>query len=62
MKFKVGVEYRVWGTVTVEADSKEDLMKKLNDRDFVRDMELPDTPEYVEDSYEVDLESVDSLN
>lgn len=59
-KYKVPVVFMSWGLVEVEAENKQDLLKKLNDADFVNEeMPLPDDPEYVEDSFEVDFESLD---
>ena len=61
-EFKVSVSYQVYGTVTVEAENLEDLKGKLQDSDFVADMPLPDEPNYVDDSYEVDIEITEDLN
>lgn len=55
--FKVPVLYQVWGLVEVEAESKEALLQNLSDPEFIRNMSLPDEPEYVEDSFEIDTES-----
>lgn len=58
--YKVPVVYQSWGLVEVEAANKEDLLKKLNSPEYVMEkMPLPDNPEYVEDSFEIDFESLD---
>lgn len=58
-QFKVPVLFMSWGLVEVEAKNKEDLLKKLNDSEFVNEMSLPDDSDYVEDSFEVDFESLE---
>lgn len=59
-KYKVPVLFMSWGLVEVEAEDKEDLLKKLKDPDFVNEeMPLPDDQDYVEDSYEIDFDSLD---
>lgn len=55
--FKVPVLYQAWGVVEVEAESKETLLKDLENPDFIRAMSLPNEPEYVEDSFEIDTDS-----
>lgn len=57
--YSIPVSYEVYGRVEVEAKDKKDLMEKLKDYQFVSDMPLPDHPEYVDGSYEVDLYIVD---
>lgn len=56
-KFKVPVLYQMWGLAEVEAESKEALLKNLEEKDFLSKMPLPTEPEYVDDSYEIDKES-----
>lgn len=56
IKYNVPVIYSVSGTVEVEANDREDLLRKLKTRLFVNDMPLPDHPEYVDDSYEPETE------
>lgn len=53
-EFKVAVTYSNWGIVTVEAKDMDELKEKLKDREFIDEMPLPDEPEYVECSYEID--------
>lgn len=60
--FKIPVSYSVWGIVEVEAKNEEELLLKLKDCSFVSEMPLPYHPEYVEDSYEIDFESIDCHN
>lgn len=55
--FDVWVEYKVYGKVEVSAKSEEDLWLKLNNKDFIQDMPLPDMPDYLEDSYVIDYEA-----
>ena len=56
--FKVPVQYSVYGTVDIEAESYNDLLEKLNNKNFISNMDLPDNPQYVEDSYEIDYEEL----
>ena len=60
--FVVPVTYQSWGTVEIEADTMEELLEKLKDKGFVDKMALPLEPEYVDDSYIIDFEGIDSLN
>lgn len=57
--FKLPVTYRVFGYVEVEGDSLEEAVDyfKANKRDI----ELPFDPEYVEDSFELDTEDMETL-
>lgn len=57
--YKVPVVFTSWGLVEVEAENKEDLLRKLNDYDYVCEMPLPDEPEYVEESFEIDFDALD---
>lgn len=54
--YSIPVIYQSYGRVIIEAESLEDVIKKINDPDFIADMELPLNPEYVEDSYQIDLQ------
>ena len=56
MKFSVPVIYQVWGRVEIEAESVEDARKKLADPNFVDKMDIPLDPEYIDDSYQVDVD------
>lgn len=58
MEFSIPVAYEVWGRVTVNAKDQHDLVKKLRSKNFIADMELPDDPDYVEDSYVIDTEGI----
>ena len=51
-KFKVGVTYRVWGTVDVEADTLEQAIEYA--KNHKNNIELPVNTEYIEDSFEID--------
>lgn len=62
MIFKVPVTYEVYGVVEVEAESIDDLMKKLDDTDFVNEMPLPDNPDYVDGTYSIDKDTLEVLN
>lgn len=57
--YTVPVVYESWGTVEVEAKDRDDLLMKLKDNDFVDGMSLPIEPEYVDDSYEIDFDSLE---
>ena len=57
--FKIPVEYKVWGLVEVQADSLEEAFTyAINNID---ELELPDRPEYVEDSYEIAADNIHDL-
>jgi hypothetical protein len=53
MIFKIPVSYQMYGHVTVEADSLEYAIEK------VEDGPLPTDSSYVEGSFEVDREAID---
>lgn len=59
--FKVPVSYEVYGYVEVEAKDLDDLKEKLNNDEFVSNMPLPDNPEYVDSSYEVNMDVLEDL-
>lgn len=50
----VPVTYQMFGRTEIIVDSLEKAVDKLNDEDYLDEMKLPDEPEYVEASYEVD--------
>lgn len=57
--FKIPVEYKVWGTVEVEAETMEEALEYA--RNNIDTLELPDEPEYVDDSYVIAVEDVEEL-
>lgn len=61
-KYLIPVTYQSWGTVEVEAKDRDELFRKLNDRDFVDKMALPIESDYVDDSYAIDFEGIDILD
>lgn len=58
MEFSIPVAYEMWGRVKVQAKDERDLAKKLRSKNFIAEMPLPDDPDYVEDSYEIDTEGI----
>lgn len=58
--YKVPVTYLSWGLVNVEAESKEDLMNLLKSKSYIDTMPVPVDGEYVDDSYEIDFDSLDT--
>ena len=58
--YKVPVVYQVWGLVEVEAENRADLERKLKDEEFVQEMPLADDPDYIDESYEIDWEGLES--
>lgn len=61
-QYVVPVTYESWGKVIVEAKDKKELLEKLNNGDFIHEMSLPLEPEYIDDSYEIDFDSLDGFN
>lgn len=57
--FKIPVEYKVWGTVEVEAETMEEALEYA--RNNIDTLELPDEPEYVDDSYVIAVKDVEEL-
>ena len=55
-KYQIPVTYKSWGLVEIEADSLEEATE------LSLKGSLPIEPEYIEDSLEVDRESVFYLN
>jgi len=52
----------VWGRVEVKHRDDADLMQKLQDPVFVDNMPLPETSDYIEDSYEIDFEGLEEFD
>ena len=50
--YKIGVVWQMYGTVEVEANNLEDAIHILHSTD----VPLPDNGEYIEGSFEVDVE------
>lgn len=61
-EFIVPVLFTSSGFVTVKAESLEDLYEKLGDVRFVDNLPLPTEPEYVEDSYQIDFDGIETYN
>lgn len=57
--YKIPVEYKVWGLVEVEAESMQEALEYAKEN--VSMLELPDEPEYIEDSYEIVAETIEDL-
>ena len=55
-EFEVPVCYSVTGRVTIKAESVEDARRKLASFEFVNEMPLPEVTDYLEDSFEIDME------
>lgn len=53
--YEVPVTFQMRGTIHVKARSPQSLLKKLNNPDFVYNLELPDEWDYVDDSLEIDF-------
>lgn len=60
--FRIPVNYSVWGIIEVSAETLEDAIKYS--RNNIHELPLPERPEYIEDSYEVeeDDETIRSHN
>lgn len=56
---RVPVTYLSFGEVELTFDSIKEMKEQLRDKEFISEMELPETDIYVEDSYEVDIEEVE---
>lgn len=55
--YKIGVVWQMYGSVEVEANSLEEAVCSYNDRRyFDGGVSLPDNGEYLEGSFEVDVE------
>lgn len=57
----VPVFYAVSNIVKVEVDSLDELNKLINDREFVSQLPLGDTPDYLEDSYQIDKDFLQEI-
>lgn len=55
-EFEVLVCYSVTGRVTIKAESVEDARRKLASFEFVNETPLPEVTDYLEDSFEIDME------
>jgi hypothetical protein len=55
-EFKIPVCYSVTGRVTIKAESVEDARRKLASPEFINEMPLPEVTDYLEDSFEIDME------
>lgn len=60
--YKIPVSYSVCGEIEVEANSLEEALEYAKDN--VRDLKLPDEPQYIEDSYKIndDIDLLRSIN
>lgn len=58
-KYKIPVEYKMWGLVEVEANSLEDALALAN-KD-INNLPLADKPMYVDDSYVIVAETAEEL-
>lgn len=58
--YKIPVVYQSWGLVDVEAQSLDEAIEYAEDN--LNDLPLPDDPQYVEDSYEIDYEGIYAHN
>ena len=58
--FDIFVEYSMWGTIKVKADSLEEAIKYAEDK--IDELELPYDPEYIDGSYKIDVESTKLSN
>lgn len=56
--YRVPVIFEAWGLVDVEAKDEKDLIRKLKNKDFVDEMEIPSNWDYVEDSYKIEFEGI----
>lgn len=56
---KIPVTYSVWGEVELSFDSIQEMKTRLNDDSFVENIELPENPQYVQDSFRIDTDEVD---
>lgn len=59
MEYRVPVAYSSYGIVKVDAENKQELIEKLSSQDFIDEMPLPDEPQYLEDSFEIDINGLE---
>lgn len=57
-KYKIYAQYSAYGPIYVEAENETILKNKLKDDNFIKKLELPTRIEYLEDSFEIDLETI----
>ena len=50
--FKIPVTYKSWGLIEVEAETLADAYKYAEEN--INDLPLPQEPEYIDDSYEIE--------
>lgn len=55
-KYKIPVVWQSWGLIEVEAKDVEEAKEKALENG------LPDNPEYIDDSFEIDEEGIDFHN
>lgn len=58
-KFKIPVEWSVYGVVEIEADSIEEAVDKFDET--IDDTPLPDQSEYIDDSFRRETSSSDDI-
>lgn len=58
-KFKIPVEWSVYGVVEIEADSIEEAVDKFDET--IDDIPLPDQSEYIDDSFRRETGSSDDI-
>lgn len=58
-KFKIPVEWSVYGVVEIEADSMEEAVDKFDET--IDDIPLPDQSEYIDDSFRRETGSNDDI-
>lgn len=58
-KFKIPVEWSVYGVVEIEADSIEEAVDKFDET--IDDIPLPDRSEYINDSFKRETGSNDDI-
>lgn len=58
--YRVPVIFQAWGTISVEATNEQDLLRKLKDSNVINDLPLPHDWEYVDDSFEIDFDSLNA--
>lgn len=58
-KFKIPVEWSVYGVVEIEADSMEEAVDEFDET--IDDIPLPDQSEYIDDSFRRETGSNDDI-
>lgn len=59
MEYRVPVAYGSYGIVKVNAKNKQELIEKLSSQEFIAEMPFPDDPEYLDDSFEIDVDGLE---